>query len=83
MTPDAGRRQRPKGGNRRAVSHIRERLGLSERRACGIVGVARRVVRYQPVRPADDALRERLRALAAERRRFGCRRLATCSRVKG
>ena len=66
MTPDA---------KRRAVQHIREQLGLSERRACDIVGVARRVVRYQPVRPADDALRERLRALAAERRRFGYRRL--------
>jgi putative transposase len=66
VTPDA---------KRRAVQHIREQLGLSERRACGIVGVARRVVRYEPVRPADDALRERLRALAAERRRFGYRRL--------
>ena len=66
MTPDA---------KRRAVQHIREQLGLSERRACDIVGVARRVVRYEPVRPADDALRERLRALAAERRRFGYRRL--------
>ena len=66
MTPDA---------KQRAVQHIRERLGLSERRACGIVGVARRVVRYEPVRPDDGALRPRLRELAGERRRFGSRRL--------
>ena len=66
MTPDA---------KRRAVHLIRERLGLSERRACDIVGVARRVVRYKPVRSDDGTLRQRLRELAVERRRFGYRRL--------
>ena len=66
MTPDA---------KRRAVHLIRERLGLSERRACDIVGVARRVVRYKPVRSDDGTLRQRLRELAGERRRFGYRRL--------
>jgi len=66
MTPDA---------RRRAVHLIREKLNLSERRACDIVGVARRVVRYEPVRPDDGALRQRLRELAGERRRFGYRRL--------
>jgi putative transposase len=66
VTPDA---------KRRAVHLIRERPGLSERRACDIVGVARRVVRYEAVRPDDGALRQRLRELAEERRRFGYRRL--------
>jgi putative transposase len=60
---------------RRAVHLIREKLNLSERRACDIVGVARRVVRYQPVRSDDGTLRQRLRELATERRRFGYRRL--------
>jgi putative transposase len=33
------------------------------------------VIRYEPTRPDDGALRQRLRKLAAERRRFGYRRL--------
>jgi len=60
---------------RSAVAHARESFGLSERRACSIVGVARRVVRYRSRRPDDGAVRQRLRALAGERRRFGYRRL--------
>ena len=58
------------GAKREAVSHAREQHGLSERRACALVGVSRRVIRYEPTRPDDGALRRRLRELAAERRRF-------------
>ena len=58
-----------------AVAHVREVWGLSERRACLIVGVSRRVVRYRSRRPDDAAIRARLRDLAGERRRFGFRRL--------
>ena len=51
---------------------------LSERRACELAGAARSSVRYA-VRPErqqrEVELRERLRELAAERRRFGYRRL--------
>jgi putative transposase len=60
---------------RTAVAHTRESFGVSERRACSIIGVARRVVRYRSTRPDDGAIRVRLRELAAERRRFGYRRL--------
>ncbi|MHA6719711.1 IS3 family transposase [Sphingomonas sp. RS6] len=42
---------------------------------CSLVGVSRRVIRYQPTRGDDAPLRARLRELAAERRRFGYRRL--------
>ncbi|MBL4896935.1 MAG: IS3 family transposase [Erythrobacter sp.] len=63
------------GAKREAVAHAREQHGLSERRACSLVGVSRRVIRYEPTRPDDGALRQRLRELAAERRRFGYRRL--------
>jgi putative transposase len=66
VTPDA---------KRNAVAHARETFGLSERRACSLIGVARRVVRYEPTRPDDAGLRVRLRELAGERRRFGYRRL--------
>ena len=60
---------------REAVAHIRRSFGLSERRACGLVGISRRVLHYEARRPDDGALRQRLRELAAERRRFGYRRL--------
>jgi len=49
--------------------------GLSQRHACELVGLDRSTMRYQCRRPEDTAIRERLRELAAERRRFGYRRL--------
>ena len=54
------------GAKREAVAHAREHHGVSERRACALVGVSRRVIRYEPTRPDDGALRQRLRELAAE-----------------
>jgi putative transposase len=60
---------------REAVDRAQTAFGLSERRACGIIGVSRRVNSYASRRPDDGALRGRLRDLAAERRRFGYRRL--------
>ena len=47
----------------------------SERRACGLVGISRSSCRYQGNGRDDGPLKERLRELAAERRRFGYRRL--------
>jgi len=50
-------------------------LGLSERRACVIVGQPRRTLHYRAP-PKDDApIVERLKTLAAERPRWGWRRL--------
>jgi len=49
--------------------------GLSQRRACGLLKMDRTSYRYRSTRPDDTAVRERMRALAAERRRFGYRRL--------
>lgn len=63
------------GAKREAVAHSREHHGVSERRACALVVVSRRVIRYEPTRSDDRALWQRLRELAAERRRFGYRRL--------
>ena len=54
---------------------VMERHGLSQRRACELVGLDRSTLRYRCRRPDDSALRPRLRELAAERRRFGYRRL--------
>lgn len=68
---------------RRAVEAVRRELPLSERRACGSLGVARSSLRYRARRDPATALRERLRALASERRRFGYRRLALMLRREG
>lgn len=60
---------------RKAVEHVRVLFGLSQRRACWILNLDRTTVRYVHRRPDDGELRQRLRAIAAERRRFGYRRL--------
>lgn len=49
--------------------------GLSERRACSLAGLGRSSYRYRRPRSEDSGLRERLKKLAAERRRYGYRRL--------
>lgn len=45
------------------------------RRACDVPGADRTMVRYRSRRDDDKAIRERMRGQAAERRRFGYRRL--------
>jgi putative transposase len=68
---------------REAVAHLQAAMGLSERRACSIVGADRKMVRYRSRRPPEVALRGRLRELANERRRFGYRRLFILLRREG
>jgi putative transposase len=68
---------------RAGVAHLRAVMGLSERRACLIVGADRTMVRYRCRRPPDTELRGRLRELANERRRFGYRRLFILLRREG
>ena len=55
----------------------------SQRRACALVGMAPKVYRHQPKRLDDSRLRERLKALANQRRRFGYRRLQLLLRREG
>lgn len=68
---------------REAVTHLKSVMGLSERRACSILSADRKMVRYQSCRPPETALRNRLRDLANERRRFGYRRLFILLRREG
>ena len=56
---------------------------MSERRACRVIGCDRMMARYRSRRPDDPLLRERLIALAKERRRFGYRRLLIFLRREG
>ena len=52
-----------------------EEKSYSQRRACGLVGLAPKTFRYVSKRPDDADLRGRLKELPSERRRFGYRRL--------
>jgi putative transposase len=66
VTPDA---------KRDAVAHACLMHGRSQRRACEAVEVDRSSVRYRSLRPDDRPLREAMRAVASQRRRFGYRRI--------
>jgi putative transposase len=68
---------------REAVVHLVTTYEMSERRACQTIQADRKMVRYRSRRPADDALRQRLRELAGEQRRFGYRRLHVLLRHEG
>ena len=61
-----------------------EEHGLSRRRACRLIGISRSLGEREPKHAREHArLRERLRALAGERRRFGYRRLHELLRREG
>jgi putative transposase len=68
---------------REAVAHLRSAFEMSERRACRTINCVRMTMRYRSRRPDDSGLRQRLRALAHERRRFGYRRLHVLLRREG
>lgn len=68
---------------REAVAHLMEAHEMSERRACRLTNADRKTVRYRCRRPRDESLRSRLKALAAEQRRFGYRRLHVLLRGEG
>lgn len=57
--------------------------GYSQRRACALVGLDPKTYRYTSRRPDEAPLRARLRELAAQRRRFGYRRLHLLLRREG
>jgi len=62
------------------IGQVVEGHQVSQRRTCAVLGFSRTSARYKKKRQDDEALRERLRELAAERRRFGYRRLAVVIR---
>jgi putative transposase len=60
---------------REAVAHLVTEHEMSERRACQLLQCCRMTVRYASVKADDTKLRERMKAIAHERRRFGYRRI--------
>ena len=65
------------------MAHLCQSYEVGQRRACQVVEADRTSMRYRSIRPDNAALRARLRALAAERRRFGYRRLLILLRREG
>ncbi|WP_185999051.1 IS3 family transposase [Novosphingobium aerophilum] len=68
---------------REAVARLQAALGMSERRACRVIGADRKSMRYRSQRDDDADLRSKLRELAQQRRRFGYRRLHILLRREG
>lgn len=68
---------------REAVTHLQVEHGVSERRACDVLKIDRSSVRYKSTRPDDADLREAMKKVAAERRRFGYRRVHVMLRRQG
>jgi putative transposase len=56
---------------------------MSERRACKAIGSCRMTIRYASRRADDADLRERMKAIAHERRRFGYRRVLVLLKREG
>jgi len=55
---------------------VQKELGVSERKACEVVGQPRSTQRYEPAEPDDEkALVKRMRELSAEHPRYGYRRV--------
>jgi putative transposase len=60
---------------REAVAHPKTKHRMSERWACQLLQCCRMTVRYASVRVDDTKLLDRMKAIAHERRRLGCRRI--------
>ena len=69
---------------RRAVELVIEVLGVSERRACTVIGQPRSTQRYDQVEAEDtELLRQRIIELASEYGRYGYRRITAMLRNEG
>ncbi|MFO0831252.1 MAG: IS3 family transposase [Phycisphaerales bacterium] len=69
---------------RAAVEHVQQELGVSERRACRVLGQARAVQRHAPrVRDDEDRLTGRIIQLAAVYGRYGTPRITAMLRREG
>ena len=62
-------------GKRQAVVHLCKVHGVSQRRACDVLQIDRSTVRYLLRRGGDVELRDAIKRVSRERRRFGCRRI--------
>lgn len=65
------------------VDYLKSRYSTSERRACRLVGMARRVYSYKSCKDPQTALRQRMRELAITRMRYGYRKIGVLLKREG
>ncbi len=70
-------------GQREAVADLEQEDEVSQRRACSVLGIFRMMVRHTSIRLDDTMFRERMRAIAHERRSFGYRRIHVLLKREG
>ncbi len=71
-------------GRKRLVGYLRDEYAVSERRACRVIPISRKAVRYVAQRPVrDEALVARLKALAEQYPRYGYLMLHAMLRSEG
>jgi putative transposase len=68
---------------RQAVIHVRQKLDISERRTCKVVGFAHSSLQYKATPKNDDALRLAMIRLAKQYGRYGYRKVAKLIRIEG
>ena len=65
------------------VNYLKNQYITSERRACRLAGIARRVYSYQSCRDPQTALRLRMKELAMTRMRYGYRKIGVLLKREG
>lgn len=65
------------------MQHIIDCFGLSQRRASSLIAISRNTLRYEPKPDKDAEVRQRMKEIAEQRRRFGCRRLHVMLKREG
>lgn len=68
---------------RQVVGHLKEAHGLGLSRGCNLIGLSRSTAYYVETRPDDGRVRERLKELAKENRRYGYLRIHYLLRQEG
>jgi transposase InsO family protein len=66
------------------VEHVQSKLGVSERRACKVIGQSRTTQRHIPkVKGDEEALRSEIIRLASQYGRYGYRRITALLKREG
>jgi len=82
MKPDAECKLLSPAKRRKAVKHIRDKMDVSERRACKILKQSRATQRRRPIiRDDEDRLSQRIVQLASAYGRYAYRRMTALLRV--
>ena len=68
---------------REVIRYGIEKYSISERHACRATQIPRSTIRYERRAPGDEGLRQRLKELAMQRRRFGSPRLTVLLKREG